>query len=148
MMLRVSSTLNGEPADLHAVTGEPAQRRDDGAGRVPAQDALLDLVEATLAPAPADLVEVRQRVVEALGDAALVEASAVIGNFERMTRIADGAGIPLDAPVAAMTADLREELGINTFGSADNTPEVGWLKRQVFRLLQPMMLRRLRKQIN
>ncbi len=39
------------------------------------------------------LAEARERLRNALGEAALIEAAAVVGNFERMTRIADGAGI-------------------------------------------------------
>ena len=45
--------------------------------------------------------------------AALVDAAAVVGNFERMVRIADGTGIPLDKPVAMVSADMREELGLD-----------------------------------
>ena len=38
-------------------------------------------------------------------------AAGVIGNFERMVRIADGTGIPLDRIVDAMTSDFRAEFG-------------------------------------
>ena len=68
-----------------------------------------------------------------------MDAVAVIGNFQRMVRIADGAGIPLDTPMALMSADLRAELGYNGLGSAKNTPETG----RVMRWLRPLMLKRL-----
>ena len=41
-----------------------------------------------------------------------------------MVRIADGCGIALDDIMVEMTEDLRADLGINEFGSADNTPGV------------------------
>ena len=108
MMLRVSSTIQGEEANLQTIV-----QGDAAASGVDGQAELLALVDATLdADASAHLGEAQRRLAERLGDAALVDAAAVIGNFERMTRIADGTGIPLDAPVAAMTADLREDLGI------------------------------------
>ncbi len=51
-----------------------------------------------------------------LGVEALVDAAAVIGNFERMTRIADGTGIPLGDTLAAVTVDIREDLGLDRLG--------------------------------
>jgi hypothetical protein len=41
----------------------------------------------------------------------------VIGNFERMDRIADGTGIPLDNMVNALSGDIREELGLEDYES-------------------------------
>ncbi len=76
-----------------------------------------------------------------MGAASVVDAAAIIGNFERMDRIADGTGIPLDTPVAAMTADLREDLGLNEFGSAANTPAVGRFLAGMGRLMRPIMRR-------
>ena len=45
----------------------------------------------------------------------MIDAAGVIANFQRMMRIADSPGIPLDARMDALTADLRSELGINRF---------------------------------
>ena len=45
----------------------------------------------------------------------------------------------LDAPVPMMTADIRADLGLNGYGSADNTPSVAWPKRVLARILRPMM---------
>lgn len=144
MMLRVSSEFAGTAAALGAIT--EGQNVDSG---VPGQAGLISLVEASLdADRSGELPAARVQVEAELGAAALVDAAAVIGNFERMTRIADGTGIPLDEPVAAMSADLREDLGINGFGSADRTPAIGWFKQQLFRLLGPMVIRRMARQMN
>jgi len=74
-----------------------------------------------------------------LGDAALVDAAAVVGNFERMVRIADGSGIPLDEPMAMITADLREELRIDDYGGAERIRPVRGLKRLAGRAVGRML---------
>jgi hypothetical protein len=53
----------------------------------------------------------------------------VASNFERMTRIADATGIPLDAPAAALSADLRDTLGLDRFASAAQMRRLGWAGR-------------------
>ena len=69
-------------------------------------------------------------------------------NFQRMVRIADGSGIPLDAPMAMITADIRDELGINEFSSANLTQKVGPVKRvlgKVMAMILPVLFRRMAK---
>ena len=44
--------------------------------------------------------------------------------FNGLTRVADATGIQLDGGTMAATADVRQELAINTFAGAANTPEV------------------------
>lgn len=90
------------------------------------------------------LARARQRVLTELGAAPLVDAVAVASNFERMVRIADGTGIPLDDPVAIMTSDLREQLGINRFTAAANTPPPGVSRRLLAPLLRPLLARMFR----
>lgn len=70
------------------------------------------------------LATARHRVLIELGPEALVDAVAVASNFERMVRIADSTGIPLDEYVYEQTNDLRGALHLNRFGSAANTPKV------------------------
>ena len=67
---------------------------------------------------PAELAAARDALRGTGGSAVLVDAAGIIGNFERMVRIADGTGIPLDAYTEEATAGLREELGIDRFASA------------------------------
>ena len=50
----------------------------------------------------------------------------MLGNFERMVRIADGTGIPLDGPVVAASNDFREELGLDELRTR-RQEELGWI---------------------
>jgi len=113
---------------------------------------LTDFVEAVVlddGEASADAIsQARLAVVGRLGEEATVDAAAVIANFQRMVRIADSTGIPLDEPVAMMTQNIRCELGINNYSAAANTPGLGLLKRLVGKLLgpfSPRLLSRLAK---
>jgi hypothetical protein len=52
----------------------------------------------------------RDRVIAALGDAAMIDAAAVVAGFDGITRIADATGIPIEPAKAEQTADFRSEL--------------------------------------
>ena len=140
MLLRASSKILGDAADLHAVTDAEAPARGVAHG-----ETLVRFAEAAVTGDEAELESARARVLEELGPDALVDASAVVGNFERMVRIADGSGIPLDAPMEMLTADLRNDLGIDRFGSAANTPSSGPLKRVLARVLRAVTLPLMRR---
>jgi hypothetical protein len=136
MLLRASGELQGQRFDLRGVT--------EGASApcgVPGAEALLAFCDAAHAGDEAALAAARARVERELGSAAVVDAAAVIGNFQRMVRIADGAGIPLDEPLAFVTSSLRADLGIDRFASAANTRRAGALARALSRLLVPFTSR-------
>jgi hypothetical protein len=144
MMLRVSSKVEGEEADLNVIT-----QGSEAHSGVPAESELLALVEAALDDQASEaLAKSRTDLAGKLGEESLIDAAAVIGNFQRMTRIADGTGIPLDDMVATLSYDLREDLGLNEFGSAGYTPKVGLLKRTLVRILEPIVISRMRKQFS
>ena len=49
----------------------------------------------------------------------MIDATAVVfAGFDGVARIADATGIPLEAPKAKQTADLRAALGIDEFTAA------------------------------
>lgn len=127
MLLRASSEFAGDDIDLTAVTA--------GDGKDCGVDAGAELIAFAEAATRRDasLPAAREALHQRLGAAALVDAAAVVGNFERMVRIADASGIPLDDPMRIASADLREELGIDRFAAAANTPPVGALSRWIGR---------------
>lgn len=71
-------------------------------------DVLLEFARVATSPAGDDdeLVRVRTALVEALGEPVMVDAAAVVANFEMMTRLAEGTGSVLHnmASVRAGTA--------------------------------------------
>ena len=68
-----------------------------------------------------DLDEVRSALLEAVGPAGVIDAAGTATNFQRMTRIADAIGIPLDRD-DGRARDFRSKLGIDQFAGAENTP--------------------------
>ena len=110
---------------------------ESGAG-IDAGRELIDFAEAVVSGDAAQIADTRSAVADRLGNAAMVDAAAVIANFQRMVRIADSTGIPLDEPVLMMTQGIRETLGLNQFAAARNSPALPWIKRAVGRLLAPV----------
>jgi len=89
----------------------------DGGG-VPYGDRLIEFAEAVLADNDEQLLRVRSALRGSLGDAALVDAAAVVGFFNAIDRVADATGIPLDPERLPQTADFRAALGLDAFAQA------------------------------
>ena len=83
-------------------------------------EALLRFADAAVGRAP-DLAQAREAVHVAMGAEGVIDCAAVIANFQRMVRIADGCGIPLDSTTAETSEPWRDTLGINDFRSRNNT---------------------------
>ncbi len=109
-MLRASARATGEAVDLNAIVDDEA-----GGGGVPHGGLLKAFAEAALGDDGNLLTETRQRVRNALGDGALVDAAAVIANYSALDRVADATGIPLEPAKETGTADLRAQLGIDAW---------------------------------
>ncbi len=63
----------------------------------------------------------RSRLAQAAGPGAMVDAAGVVANFQRMVRIADGTGIPVDSYILERTGELPQRLGLTEYRSAANT---------------------------
>ena len=129
----------GSDVDLGAITRD-ASSEVAGVSRGAELIAYADAVVAR----SQDVAATRKAVQESLGDAEVVDAAAVIANFQRMVRIADGTGIPIDAPLDVLSADLRHEIGINAFSSAEGRGKNGALRRLAAPLLRRFAARVLR----
>jgi hypothetical protein len=136
MLLRVSGEIAGDKPDLSAVTDREAAAQSG----VEHGDVLLAFSEAAVTGTEEELSSARSAVVDAMGEEAMVDAAAIVGNFQRMVRIADSTGIPLDAPLATLSAGVRADIGIDTFGSARNTPRSGPLARAFARVAGPILV--------
>ncbi len=60
----------------------------------------------------------RQELVDATDDAFMVDAAAVVGAFEMMTRIADGTGTSHPAPRMDAFEPVRDALGLDDYQTA------------------------------
>ena len=76
---------------------------------------LIAFAEAMVGDDDAALTSMRHAVIEAISPAAMVDAAGVASNFERMVRIADATGIPLDARMEALSHEVRDALHLERF---------------------------------
>ena len=111
MMLRGSSAKAGEAVNLETIVA--GADVDSG---LPGSAELVRFTDAALTD-PGDLPAARDALAAALGEAALVDAAGVVGNFQRMVRIADSTGIPVDGPMAAASGEIRGQLGLEQLAS-------------------------------
>ena len=114
-MLRASSIKQGKQVDLQGVL-TPNETQIG----VPAQAELVAFAEAAVRHEPAKLVQARETLFKHLGPEALVDAACIVGNFERMNRIADACGIAL-GELAAIGEFALDALDIEHYNSAANT---------------------------
>lgn len=82
-------------------------------------------------------------MVDELGAEATVSAAGIISYFNRMVRVADSIGIPVDPPMQAMSADLRGELGIDDYHAAANTPAMNPIQGFFIKLIGLTLFRRM-----
>ena len=114
MMLRASVEAEGGSVDLKAIVDRDIE------SLVPHGALLANFAEAVVGREER-LPQVRDAIVDALGPGGLIDAAGSVANFQRMVRIADGIGIPLDERSVEPSADLRAELGVERYRSAANT---------------------------
>jgi hypothetical protein len=127
-MLRASIEYEGGEGQLSGIT-DGAKVGDAGIEHGERLTGFADAaVKAGIGGESASLDAARDALRDAAGSEAVVDAAGVIGNFERMVRIADGTGIPLDGIVEVMSSDFRQELGLEAFESRRPT-RVGFLGR-------------------
>ena len=116
-MLRVSAKLAGDTVDLTALTGA-CEGKDAG---VKHGALLLAFAEAVMSRDSATLTMARDALEQASSAGIVIEAAGVAANFQRMVRIADATGIPVDDMTSELGTTIREELGLYAFESAANS---------------------------
>ena len=116
----MSGQTSGDDVDLNTVNG--GAESDCG---IEHGMRLVTFTEAVMATDEAALARERTALRGLLTPEAFVDAAAVIGAFNVVDRIANATGIPLDAGLAAMSGEVREELDLARFSSSANTPGAG-----------------------
>lgn len=140
MLLRASGAIAGRSLDVAAVTTDAAAATSGVAHAT----LLLAFADAIVGTDDAALARARADLLGRLGPAPLVDAAAVASNFERMVRVADAIGVPLDPPLVMLTDTLRRDLDLDRFVAAANTPSPHALSRVLGHLLPPLAFGMLR----
>lgn len=112
-MLRASSAAVGNDITLDAIAGS-----ENGDGNVECGALLSALVEAVTSGGAAQAEAVRHDVAETMSPAHLVDALAVVANFEMMTRVADCTGAAFAAARREQVGDTVDSLGLGDLTSA------------------------------
>ena len=117
-MLRVSAGEANLEVDVAMVNG---QTSDVSVSALAFANELVQFATALVSGSDAELGVSRQALLDVAGPEVLVDAAAVAGNFQRMVRIADAMGIPVDSVDNEMSNQIREELSLYQFKSAENS---------------------------
>lgn len=137
----MSAQITGDDVDMQmAVDGSTGSD-----GGIEYGALLSDFATAAVTADDALLVKTRARIREELGVEQLVDAAALIAHFEKADRIADATGIPSDPPMQLMTGDLRLQLGLERFASAQNTSRPGIAKLALGRVMRGIAIPLLRR---
>ena len=113
-MLRVSSRVTGTDIELGLVNGEHVADN-----QVPYANELSAFAEALVSRDEGQLSRARDTLLSVANSDVLVDAAGVAANFQRMVRIADSTGIPIDFSLDR--ADIIESLGLRRFDSAKHS---------------------------
>ena len=110
MRLRVSGQQTGNFYDLRMVMGTDV----DDAG-FPHGPLLNKFTEAICARNLEHVSNLRDDIINVMGEEAMVDAAATIAAFNAYPRMANATGIPIEEVKRGVTAELREELGLEIF---------------------------------
>ncbi len=117
-MLRVSANVTESEIDLDMINGAESDLSDIKFG-----NELMHFAESVAGGSEAELAQAREELMKVAGPAVLVDAAGVAGNFQRMVRIADSMGIPVDTIDSELSNTVREDLDLYRFKSAENSPK-------------------------
>ena len=133
-MLSLSADATKSEVDLNMVNGEESATSGDVAHAEP----LMKFAGALASRDEEELATARAALLEQAGAPVLVDAAAVAGNFQRMVRIADATGIPLDEAAATMGHVRLKDLELDRFASAQHTPAAGLKRRLLSTIIRPI----------
>jgi|TARA_B110000263_G_C15158576_1_gene441339 hypothetical protein len=119
-MLRVSANNSNIEVDIQAVNGDAAAAEKG----IQFGLELMKFADAVASYDSVDLDKARRSLLEVGGEMVLVDAAGVAANFQRMVRIADSMGIPIDDMQSELGKDVRGTLGLENFASAQNSIDV------------------------
>ena len=140
-MLSLSAELSEATVDLQMINGDERATEGD----VAHAKVLMHFAESFARRDEAGLNKARAALLAEAGQEVLVDAAGVAANFQRMVRIADSIGIPLDDRNVALSAGVREQLDLQRFASAQNTPKASLKVKLMSLIARPMAKRMIKK---
>jgi hypothetical protein len=123
-MLSLSADNSKQEVDLQVING-------DGDGGVPLGRELMLFAEALASGDDAALVSSREALLSLAGSDVLIDTAAVAANFQRMVRIADATGLPLDEIVGTLSSPIQDALDLRRFPSAQNTAPLSRIQKSL-----------------
>lgn len=118
-MLRVSAKTTDTNIDIQMINGDETAAADHSGIEHGLE--LMKFAESLATRSESDLQRDRKNLLATAGARVLVDAAGVAANFQRMVRIADSTGIPVDNMESQTGKDVRSELDLTRFASAQNT---------------------------
>jgi hypothetical protein len=140
-MLSLSAELSEATVNLQMINGDD----DATEGDVAHAKALMHFAESFARRDEAALTEARAALLAEAGAEVLVDAAGVAANFQRMVRIADSTGIPLDERNVAISVGVRQELDLQRFPTAMNTPKASLKVKLLSLIARPIAKRMIKK---
>ncbi len=116
-MLRVSAQTTDTEVDLQAINGNA----ESAAMGIEFGPELMRFGTAIAERNPTDIADARQALREAAGGVVVVDAAGVAANFQRMVRIADSIGIPVDDMTSELGREIRSTLELERFPGAKHS---------------------------
>ena len=146
-MLSLSADLSDAKVDIKLINGVD----EFAGGGIKYGSELMRFAESVARRDQSTLIEAREQLLQAAGTEVLIDTAGVAANFQRMVRIADCTGIPLDERNMALSANVRSELKLEQFGSATNSRSTTFadkLKGYIMRPLFKRFAQRMSKKLN
>ena len=116
-MLRASAEISNTDLDLQLVNGAASDNNS-----IEYSNELMAFATAVATRDEAELAACRETLLAAASAEVLVDAAAVAGNFQRMVRIADSTGIPVDDARMKLAQPVVDALELRRFKNAEHTP--------------------------
>jgi hypothetical protein len=116
-MLRASAEISNTDLDLHLVNGVASDNRS-----IEFSNELMAFATAIASRDEAELTDSREKLLAASNAEVVVDAAAVAGNFQRMVRIADSTGIPVDSARMELAQSAVDTLELRRFKTSEHTP--------------------------
>ena len=116
-MLRVSAEISNTDLDIHLVNGVVSED-----AVVEYSNELMAFATAVATRDEAELLASRDQLLAASSAEVVVDAAAVAGNFQRMVRIADSTGIPVDDARLELAQPTVDVLELRRFKTSEHTP--------------------------